>query len=357
MHNSTARRVLAPVFLFAASGMTLAQQGKCQTRLIVVFDKDISESQGTKFSLTAVNPPDEAQPTVSESHEQFTSPGRYEQVVAEDQPKTLYTPTRLTVTTPGGTSAEAVFLTIWPCNIEPQILAVAVSARDGSAASVSELWASEGAKRPENAEDAAVFYARAMAIAEARYGRHGKHQYDLIASYLALRQFLQYVRKSEAPVVMGRRLHRIAAWYDDLKDEVSHDNLSAIDGDTDVPKAELLALFKFYKSIWDRVVRVSSERPVEALEYLRHFRTSLETEERRVELLSVLGLTRSQIEATGLFLAGKIDEDSLKDAAVLDLVTNQLSETEKFVKTFHPTTADSLGKDIVFVRAKVSRIQ
>lgn len=211
------------LWLIITSGilaLKAAEGGECTTVLSLKND-----------SGSLVN---NAQITVSEDPPRVAiTPRSFGLKVTVEEPEMLYRKVEVTATRRSAQekteNGDIAFLTEWPCEYDRHALIV-LSSRLGNATEVRYMWDKDIFITPPDLATAAHYYSQALSTAEKimSLSTDRPRQYELIAGYLALRQFDIYMKLSDIPLVHSGRLRKIAAWHVDLLGKVDVDGLEVI---------------------------------------------------------------------------------------------------------------------------------
>lgn len=280
-----------------------------------------------------------------------------------EQPEMLYRKVELSLRVPfresGRVDADLAYYAAWPCE-KPASILLPLTAQTGRADEVLEMWRSKAMMKPEDTSAAALYYARALETAELRYKRdpNSKHQYDLIACYLALRAFRKYLDISEAPIEMTPRLRKIAGWYRDLHSRVSLRGLEPIEKEGTAIAAERVALSALYRRKWNEILELSKVRPSKALEGIRRFKTAIEAEPETHKILADINLSHEEVLNSANSIAGRIGRDRLKDAQVKGMVEQQIEDSQRYLRARRPSgaTAERIKSDSLHLKKSVELI-
>ena len=212
------------------------------------------------------------------------------------------------------------------------------------------MWRNKDVLQPKDSTTAALFYARALATAEHRLetNQSSTSQYNLIASYLALRAFRILATVSETPLLETERLKRIAIWHLELLERVRLNGLETIQNESAELTSHRPILAIMYRKNWAQLLLENNR--VKQLEGMRRFRQSIESEQDATSLLADINLRREELIASANSVAGRIEQPTSQRPEVRELVKKQTSESEEFVRNNNPSNSAKLDSDVRYLK-------
>lgn len=339
--------VLIMIYLLITCGSLFsAENTPCRTQIELSPDK-LGEEVLAKSEVTAQERPTGTAISVA--------PIGLSQTIAVELPTKLYRQVEIKIKTSLGKGSyiygDVAFFVTWPCETSSKAI-ISASLRNGSATEVQAMWNSRELLQPRDTTTAALYYARALSTAEQRRAANqsSTNQYDLIASYLALRAFRMYANISELPLLESERLRLISNWYLELLERVKLDGLDPIKTDGAEIASHRAILVILYQKKWNELRKTSD--PIKQLEGLRRFREAVESEQDATRILADINLSREELIASANSAAGQIEQPGSQRTEVQDLVKKQTKESDEFVRKSNPINSAKLKRDARFLKQR-----
>jgi hypothetical protein len=217
------------------------------------------------------------------------------------------------------------------------------------------MWESWEAQNPGNADAAARFFAEALENARIRYGRNrdSTHQYDLIASFLALKSFISNLGFSAPVAAATPTLREIAAWHEKLCRRAA--GLEDIKKEAIYRDYEKKALARIYIVEWNEIEKIARADAAMAFQGSLRFKKSVQREKERDYILQELRLSPAELMLSANRYAGKIETLRLQDPETNLLLIQHLKDCEVFLKTARPgeKDADKLRHEVSFLKQRL----
>ncbi|MCE9682660.1 hypothetical protein [Halomonas alkalisoli] len=347
MFKIMGEKIMTILLLLVVSG---GVQASCRIH-IILSPESVTLEEGIEFS--AMERP--------YGTEIGVSPAGQVQSVTVEQPDQLYRTVETTAKKKREDTLEVgdmAFYLLWPCDEELHAK-LFLSARTGSAREVRLMWDNPAFVRPPDLETSLFQYAQSMATAEARYERNpeSRHQYDLIASYLALRAFHHVIRLSPIPVARSERLTRISNWHRKLlSDGVTVSGLDSLISEGKQLASNLGAVSSMYTGIWNHIQDLKD--PELQMTNLLRFKSSIISEPTVNDILNEIGLTRDQINSSINYYAGNmLRERGSASEASFQLISEHLEEMRQNLFAAEGRERDRLSSDVDYLSTRLSNVR
>lgn len=191
-----------------------------------------------------------------------------------------------------------------PAGVTQSTVVACLSSATGTAKEIREMWYNDAYINPQSEDEAALYYARTLASAEKCISAKMSNQYELIATYLALRAFQSYARESTTPLAMSSELKRIGIRYKDLLAKLNFENLSAISREKLTVYDTLFELEVFYTKEWRRIKTLAESNPHLAFQQCVEYGESLYSEPEASGILARIKIANDEPIASALKFAG-----------------------------------------------------
>lgn len=254
---------------------------------------------------------------------------------------------------------EIAYFSVWPCRPAATIV-MATAERTGEASEVRQLREEYGSSVPGDLSTAAKYLADALSTAEARRRLfpNSTHQWNIIATYHALRAFYQYSTLAPVPLTYGSRLAKISEWHRSLLPRVKPDGIGYILDESKTVLISRMPRSRMYGAVWEEIKEYKTSRPTHARQLIARFRSSLDMEPDKVGIMKDIGvdtleLQRSESEITARAIQSN---DPVAARMALEWAASTASSSRSLAKIVQDAAARSrLIQDAGFVESLAKR--
>lgn len=259
----------------------------------------------------------------------------------------------------GKAIGEIAYFSVWPCKPTATII-MSVADRTGDASEVRRLREEYDSSAPTDLSTAAKYLADALGTAEARRRLYPNsiHQWNIIATYHALRAFYQYSTLAPVPLTYGSRLAQIAEWHRRLLPRVKPDGIDHIFNDSKTVLLNRMPRSRMYSAVWKEIKDSKNSQPAQARQLIGRFRSSIDLEPDKFGIMkdigiSMLELQKSESEITAKALEGN---DDVESKMALEWASTTASSSRKLAKIIQdPAVRRQLILDAGYIESLAQR--